>query len=63
MMYADDAVIYYASSDSKSMESTINKDFNKFEGWLQANLLVLNLEKRENRICLLWKHSKVDTRS
>ena len=45
MMYADDAVIYYASSDSKSIESTINKDVNKFEGWFQSNVLVLNLDK------------------
>ena len=52
LMYADDTVIYYASYDSKIIESTINKDVNKLDGWFQANLLVLNLDKGKTEFVL-----------
>ena len=45
LMYADDTVIYHASSDSKIIESAINRDITKLASWFQANLLVLNLDK------------------
>ena len=41
MLHADDILIYYASSHSKIMERTINKEISKLAGWFQANLLVL----------------------
>ena len=37
MMYADDTVIYYASSDSKVIENTINKEISKITDWFQDN--------------------------
>ena len=45
MMYADDTVIYYASSDSKIIENTMNKEISKIAGWFQESFLVLNLNK------------------
>ena len=38
-------LILYASSDSKIIESTINKGISKLAGWFQVNLLVLRLSK------------------
>ena len=52
MKYTDDNVIYYASSDSKLMESTINKDISELAGWFQAYLLVLNLDKGKTEFVL-----------
>ena len=45
LMYADDTLLYHASSDSKIIESAINKDITKLAGWFQANLLAPNLDK------------------
>ena len=52
MMYADDTVIYYASSDSKVIENTINKEISKITDWFQDNLLVLNLNKGKTEFVL-----------
>ena len=51
-MYADDAVICYASFDSKIIEGAINKGITKLAGWFQANLLVLNLDKGKTEFVL-----------
>ena len=51
-MYADDIVIYYTSSESKVIKSTINKDISKLALWFQANLLVLNLYKWKKEFVL-----------
>ena len=51
-MYADDTVIYHTSSDSKIIESAINKDITKLAGWFQANVLVLNLDKGKTEFVL-----------
>lgn len=34
VMHADDAVVYYACSNSKVIESPTNKNTNKVAGWL-----------------------------
>ena len=52
IMYADDTVIYYASSDSKVIENTINKEISKITDWFQDNLLVLNLNKVKTEFVL-----------
>ena len=52
MMYADDTVIYYASSDSKIIENTMNKEISNMEGLFQENVLVLNLYKRKTEYVL-----------
>ena len=51
-MYADDIVIYYTSSESKVIESTINKEISKLALWFQANLLVLNSNKWKTEFVL-----------
>ena len=51
-MYADDTVIYYASSDSKIIEDTINKEISQIADWFQENILVLNLKKGKTEFVL-----------
>ena len=43
-------LILYTSSDSKIIESTINKGISKLAGWFQATLLVLLLSKGKTEL-------------
>ena len=62
-MYADDTVIYYASSDSKVIENTINKEISKIAGWFQGNLLLLNLNEGKTEFVLFETTQRFERRA
>ena len=44
-LFADDANIYYESSDVVDIQKTVNKELRKVREWLEVNRLALNIEK------------------
>ena len=45
ILYAEDTVIYYSSTDLFDLESNLNYDFVTFSNWFSSNLLTLNISK------------------
>ena len=45
ILYADDAVIYYSSTDMLDLESKLNSDLATISNWFSSNLLTLNISK------------------
>ena len=45
VLYADDTVIYYSSTDIFDLESKLNSDLATVSNWFSSNLLTLNISK------------------
>ena len=45
ILYADDTVIYYSSTDLFDLESKLNSDLATISNWFSSNLLTLNISK------------------
>ena len=45
ILYADDAVNYYSSTDLSGLESKLNSDLATVSNWFSSNLLTLNISK------------------
>ena len=45
ILYADDTVIYYSSTDMLHLESKLNSDLATIYNWFSSNLLTLNISK------------------
>ena len=45
VIYADDTVIYYSSTDLCDLESKLNSDLATVSNWFSSNLLTLNISK------------------
>ena len=45
ILYADDTVIYYSSTDMLDLERKLNSDLATISNWFSSNLLTLNISK------------------
>ena len=45
ILYADDTVIYYSSTNLFDLESKLNSDLATISNWFSSNLLTLNISK------------------
>jgi len=45
ILYADDTVIYYSSTDLFDLESKLNSDLATISNWFSSNLLTLSISK------------------
>ena len=45
ILYADDNVIYYSSTNLFDLESKLNSDLATISNWFSSNLLTLNISK------------------
>ena len=45
VLYADDTVIYYSSTDLFDLERNLNSDLATVSEWFSSNLLTLNISK------------------
>ena len=45
ILYADDAVNYYSSTDLSGLESKLNSDLATVSNWFSSNLLTRNISK------------------
>ena len=45
ILYADDTVIYYSSTDLFDLKSTLNSDLATASNWFSSNLLTLSISK------------------
>ena len=52
MMYADDAVVFYAHKDTKEIENCPNDEFDRVASYLDSNELIINLKKGETESLL-----------
>ena len=48
LQYADDTVIYFASSDANEIEKVLQEEINNIFTYFENNELILNLEKRQD---------------
>ena len=54
-LYADDTLLYFASSNVSSIETNLTTDLENVINWLHSNFLILNL--RKTKIMLQWNAS------
>ena len=45
LLYADDTVIYYSSSNIRDLEQKLNSDLTNLRQWFNNNFLTLNVSK------------------
>ena len=55
-LYADDALIYFASKSVNEIQAQLTSDLTNVLSWLHANFLILNLEK--TKIMLVGTHQR-----
>ena len=56
-LYADDALIYFASKSVDEIQAHLTADLRRINNWLQANYLILNLDK--TKAMLVGTHQKI----
>ena len=56
-LYADDALIYFASKSVDDIQAHLTADLRRIINWLQANYLILNLDK--TKAMLVGTHQKI----
>ena len=59
LLYADDAVIYYANKDPRLIEEVINHEANLIASWFRKNNLFLNLSKGKTEFVLYGSKQKI----
>ena len=56
-LFADDALIYFASKSVDDIQTHLTADLRRINHWLQANYLILNLDK--TKVMLVGTHHKI----
>ena len=58
ILYADDAVIYFADKDVGSIQERLNADLKCISNWFSDNNLIVNLKKSKTECVLFGTHKK-----
>ena len=63
LQYADDTVIYFASSDINEIEQVIHEEMNNLDSYFENNELILNLKKGKTETMLFGTAKRIGKKS